>query len=160
RRQIDDRLEILSGLRCACGVARVAKKNGLGFRRDRRSDSLRGNTESVRFEAWDRDRHTPSERDTRGIGNIGGLGIYDFVAGIQNRSDGKIERLGNAHSHEHFGWVIADAVLGREPLRDELTKLDQPGVRRVTCESPLYGVDRRLANSPWSDEVRLADAER
>ena len=87
--------------------------------------------------------------------------VEHFVAGIQQRPQGQIDRFGDADRNEDFGErFIGNLKMPTHIVGDRAAKPGQPEIRGVASASALQGENRRLANVPRRREIRLPDAQR
>ena len=87
--------------------------------------------------------------------------VEHFVAGIQQRPQGQIDRFGDTDRNEDFGErFIGNLKMPTHIVGDRAAKSREPEVRGVSSATSLQRENRRLANVPRRREIRLPDAQR
>ncbi len=108
----------------------------------------------------DRDRHAEGHDDARRIADVARLVVEHFVAGIQQRAQGEVDRLGDADGDDDFGArIVGDAEVLLHVAADGRAQLGQAEIGGVVRAALLERIDRRLADVPGRVEIGLADAE-
>ena len=93
-------------------VGREIHEQHLGLGRDRRPEGLGAQLELILFLGANRHGMAMRECNARAVGNIARLVIKHFVAGVEHRPQGEIERLGDADADEDFRRrVIAQRII-------------------------------------------------
>ena len=113
--EFGDAFQVLPASDRAGGVGGKIEHDHAGPWRDRGRKFLRLERKSILFGRFHRHGPTVGQHDARTVGNIAGFVKNHFVTGIEQRPQGQVDRLGNAHRHQHFG---RRSVGDFEKLRD------------------------------------------
>ena len=105
-------------------------------------------------------RDAASELDARRVGHKTRLVVDDLIAGIQDRPQAGVDRLGGAHRDGQLAYgVVADPIMVLEVLGDQPAQLQDAAVGGVVGLPVVEAVDRRAGDGLRRREVRLADGE-
>ena len=143
----------------ARGIVGVRQDERLGFGGDG-ALQLRGREdETVLLHAGNGDGNAPRKLHAGRVGNVAGVGHEDLVARLAHRAHDEVDALARPHRDDDvFGRIVHGKPLGKI-ARDQLAQGGKPAVARVLRVSALDGFDRRVADVPRRDEVRLAHAQ-
>ena len=85
--------------------------------------------------------------------------INDFITGIQQRAQGEVDGLTNAHGDQHFFFRnVVNMEKLAHILGDRFAQGEQAEVRGVAGLTFFQRINRRLTDVPWGSEIRLAHA--
>ena len=108
-----------------------------------------------------RHRHGVGQHDAGRVGDITRFVIDHLVAGVEQRAQRDVDGFGNADGDEHLACgIIGHAEESIDVAGDGFAQREQAEIGGVGRLAFFQRVNGGLADVPWRDEVRFADAER
>ena len=157
---VRDSLEVFLLHNTAGGVVGEGQQHGLGLRRDGGLQSLGCELELILLSGDDVDGNAAGEDDAGVVGNVGGLGDDDLIAGGDKSADGKVDRLACADGNEDLALrLIMNAVALVKILADELTQLGHSAVGGVRDAAVGKALQSLLPDGFGRGKIGLAYAE-
>ena len=121
---VTDSLNLLLAHNSAGRVVRIAKHDGLGFRRYSLFQILDSRHEAVLLEGFYRNRLAACKDDAGFVGNVAGLGQNDFIAGMHNRGDSGVQCFADTDGNHDFCFrIIFYAIVFVGVVSDGLAQL-------------------------------------
>lgn len=110
--------------------------------------------------SFDADGDAAGEDDGGAVGDEAGLVVDDFVAGVEDGTEGDIDGFGDADGDEDFveGVVVAAEMLC-DVGGDGLAEAEFAAVGGIVGGAAFDGEEGGLTDIPWGIEIGLTDAE-
>ncbi len=100
------------------------------------------------------------QRNAGRVADVARFVVDDFIAWIDERSQGDVERFAHSHRDQDLPpRIVPDAESRIEADRDGVAQSRQAQIGRVGGPASFEGVDGGFADVPRRDEIRLSHTE-
>ena len=143
------------------GIGREVQHQDAGLVRDRLLQGVRAERELLLGTGGHGHGNAASQQDAGAVGDIAGLVVEDLVAGIEQGAERDVDGLGDTHGDDDFVvGVVGDGEMLLDVGGDRPAKARRAEIGRIAGVSLFERIDRRLADVPRGDKIRLADPQR